>query len=133
MPSIKCLPVILFLIPALFFAAWSVSLAEDKDEPSKQETKDLPFIRGDVDGNGVFNAIPDAIYALDYGFRLGPEPSCLEAADTDDDGVFNALTDVLYLLHAAFRLGPPPPAPFPNCGFDPNPGRGLGCDAARCP
>ena len=132
----KYLQVGLFLIPAMLFMVCTVSVAKDRDDPSFDDDDKLGtyFIRGDVDGDGVFNAIPDAFYMLHYGFGLGPEPPCLEAADTDDDGVFNALTDVLYLLNAGFHIGPPPAAPFPACGVDPLPARSLGCDAGiACP
>ncbi len=86
-----------------------------------------PFIRGDVDGDGLFAGIADALYIFTYGFLDGPSPPCLEAADADGSSSLNALADGLTILNHAFAGGTPPPAPFPNCGDDPDPDGSLGC------
>ena len=85
------------------------------------------FLRGDVDGNGSFTPVVDAIFLLTYGFLMGPEPPCLDAADVDDDGVTDALVDAIHLLEFGFTMGPPPPPPHPLCGSDPTPDD-VGCD-----
>ena len=86
------------------------------------------FIRGDADGNGVFNGLTDGIYILGHQFLGGPPPPCMESADADGDGDFNGLSDGLYVLAHAFQGGPPPGAPYPDCGADPDPTTSLGCD-----
>ena len=78
-----------------------------------------PFIRGDVDYDGVFNALADGLYLLNYGFTNGPAPPCLDAADANDSGDLNTLTDALLLLEHGFLGGPPPPPPYPTAGTDP--------------
>ena len=35
------------------------------------------FLRGDSDGDGIFNALSDALNLLDFGFLSGPPPPCL--------------------------------------------------------
>lgn len=91
------------------------------------------FIRGDSDGDGVFNALADALHLLGFGFLGGPAPPCLEAADADDDGIQNALADSLYVLTHGFLGGPPPATPYPGCGDDPDSGSSLGCAVSMCP
>ena len=94
---------------------------------------EVPFQRGDSDGNGIFNALADALHLLTFGFLGGPAPLCLESADADGDGIQNALADALYILTHGFLGGPPPPAPYPSCGSDPDPATSLGCDLSACP
>ena len=40
------------------------------------------FIRGDVDGDGDFAVLVDAIFLLEYAYMDGDTPPCLKAADT---------------------------------------------------
>lgn len=89
------------------------------------------FIRGDTDGNGVFNGLADGLYILEHGFLGGPPPPCLEAGDADASGVLNALQDGVYVLNHQFLGGPPPVAPYPDCGLDASLPF-LGCDTG-CP
>ena len=95
------------------------------------------FLRGDVDGNGLFTGLVDGLYALGFQFQGGPAPPCLEAADADGNGSFNGsfngLVDALYLLTHQFQGGPPPPAPYPSCGPDLDPAGTLGCGPNACP
>ena len=91
------------------------------------------FIRGDSDGNGVFEGIPDGLHLLAYGFIGGPPPPCLEAADANGDGILCALFDGLYILTHSSQSGPPPPAPYRSCGIDPDLSGSLGCDVSTCP
>lgn len=90
------------------------------------------FIRGDVDGDGQFVGLVDALYALVFQFQNGPVPPCFEAADVNDDGSFSGLVDAIYILAFQFQGGPQPPSPSPpNCGVDPD-APGLGC-VNSCP
>lgn len=91
-----------------------------------------PFIRGDVDANGMVNSLVDTLYLLVWGFQGGPEPPCLDAADFNDDGMVNPLTDGLIILCFGFQGCGPPPPPFPDCGFDPTDDT-LTCDSYTCP
>lgn len=96
------------------------------DDPPVEEQ----FLRGDVDSNGILNALADSLFLLSFGFVPGsPVPGCLEATDVDGDGVSNTLSDALFALSFGFVPGsPPPPAPHPDCGPDPDPDTSLGCD-----
>lgn len=90
------------------------------------------FLRGDADGDGIFNGLADALFSLAFQFQGGPSPVCMEAADSDGDSTFNGLSDSLWTLTHQFQGGPPPPAPYPACGSDPDPGNNLGCDPNGC-
>lgn len=75
------------------------------------------FRRGDPDANSLVN-LTDAIFGLNYLFRGGPEPSCLDAADTDDDGKVT-LTDMVFIVNFLFKGGQAPADPGPvTCGLD---------------
>jgi hypothetical protein len=74
------------------------------------------FIRGDADRSGIFD-LTDVIFTLNYLFRGGVAPTCLDAADADDNGVLN-LTDGIVALSALFEGGAPLPAPYPAVGSD---------------
>ena len=78
------------------------------------------FIRGDVDGNGIFNALLDALRALDFVFGGAAPPPCTRAADADGNDEFHVLLDSLFILDAAFSGGAFPPSPFPDCGIGEN-------------
>ena len=85
------------------------------------------FRRGDFNGDGRTD-IGDPIFSLNWQFRGGSGPSCLDAADANDDGRLD-IGDTIWSLNHQFLGGPPPPAPGPlNCGTDPT-SDGLGCDA----
>ncbi len=79
------------------------------------------FLRGDANGDGVFNGLADALVILDFGFLGGGVPLCLDSADANDDGVVVGLLDALTILNHQFILGAPPlPAPgSAECGVDP--------------
>ena len=82
------------------------------------------FIRMDADGSGTVN-VTDAILVLDFLFRSGAPPACMDAADANDDGEVD-LSDPISLLFYLFRGGITPPAPFPAPGLDPTVD-GLSC------
>ncbi|HNR98510.1 MAG TPA: dockerin type I repeat-containing protein [Planctomycetota bacterium] len=85
---------------------------------------DVLFVRGDVNADGIVD-VADVIAFLNYLFRGGRRPPCMEAANLNDDGAAN-LADIIYALAYTFRDGPAPKAPFPGCGPDPS-GGSLGC------
>lgn len=91
------------------------------------------FIRGDCDGNGIYNPLADALHCLGFAFLGGPPPPCAESSDADGDAVYNGLADSLYILGHGFLGGPAPSGPFPACGQDPDPGASLGCNMSGCP
>ncbi len=95
----------------------------------------VPFIRGDSDGNGMFQGLIDSLFALNFGFVPGsPAPPCLTTADADGNDSFNPLVDGLFMLNFGFVPGAPPiPPPFPNCGGDAS-ASPVGCDMSPlCP
>ncbi len=83
------------------------------------------FIRGDTDENGSVD-ITDAIGTLEYLFRGGPGPSCIDRLDANDDGGAD-LTDAVFTLFFLFAQGSAPALPYPGLGPDPTP------DALACP
>jgi len=67
------------------------------------------FVRGDVDGDGAVR-LTDAIRLLDFLFRGGDRPGCLEACDADDDGELNlsdAVRTLIFLFGGGSPLAPP--------------------------
>lgn len=87
------------------------------------------FLRGDCSGDGVFNALLDALFLLNYQFNAGPTPPCFDAADANGDDVVNALLDALHILNYQFNQGPAPPAPGPSvCGPEPDPSGTTTCE-----
>ena len=95
----------------------------------------VPFLRGDADGNGVFNGLVDGLFILAFAFIPGSAvPLCMDAVDADDDGIFNGLLEGLYVLNFAFVPGNPPPPPpgVDACGIDPT-ADDLNCQIGSCP
>ncbi len=89
--------------------------------PSELAVEGALFLRGDASGNGLFNAMLDALFILNYQFSAGPTPPCFTAADCDGNNLFNALLDGLFILNYQFNAGAAPPAPGPTtCGPDPD-------------
>ena len=103
------------------------------DNAFKIDFPTVQFIRGDADGNGVFNGLVDALFTISFRFQGGPIGPCFEAMDANGDGVFNGLVDGLFILAHQFQGGPPPPAPYPSCGSDPEPEASIGCIESTCP
>lgn len=75
------------------------------------------FVRGECNGDQVYD-IADAIWLLNMLFQGGPMATCLEACDANNDGTVDS-ADATFTLTYQLLLGPPPPAPFPDCGTDP--------------
>ena len=87
------------------------------------------FIRGDADGDGSVIVIGDAITVLG-GLFSGETIPCLAAADVNGDGAVD-VADPITLLNFGLLGGAPPPAPFPDCGSDPEPST-LDCANTAC-
>jgi hypothetical protein len=85
------------------------------------------YLRADANNDGVVG-MSDGIYILDWLFRGGPRPPCVETSDVNGSRETN-IADPVYLFQNLFIGGPRPPAPYPSCGgatvF-------LGCDASAC-
>lgn len=62
--------------------------------------------RGDFNQNGQVDIL-DVDDFIEWLFRVGPEPTCVEAADVDGNEQPNIL-DVDYLIEWLFRVGPDP-------------------------
>jgi hypothetical protein len=94
--------------------------------------------RGDASSDNPID-LGDAVLALDWLFRGGAEPPCLDAADADDKGgALPQLTDAVEVLDWLLRGGrmPRPPSPSTasyarqDCGPDPeDPLDTMGCRA----
>ena len=88
------------------------------------------FHRADPNDDGITN-LTDGVAVLDFLFRGGVTPTCLESADANDDGEIS-LTDGVVILSFLFQGGAPPAAPGAPpaaCGTDPvDSPADLGCD-----
>jgi len=71
--------------------------------------KEIPFIYGDANGDGVINSA-DVVYLINYLFKGGPAPQPLEPGDVNCDGIINS-ADVVYLINFLFKGGPVPGCP----------------------
>lgn len=88
------------------------------------------FIRGDANGDGVVEAVPDGITLLASLFGVNPTPiPCLLAGDVNGDEAVD-VGDPITLLTWGFGMGTEPPHPFPNCGVVASI---LPCDLPACP
>lgn len=85
------------------------------------------FLRGDSNNDGEVN-MSDGIHTLDWLFRGGSIPVCLDAADANGTRDVN-IADPVYLFQALFIGGPPPPFPYPECG---RATAFLGCEESAC-
>ena len=77
-----------------------------------------PFIRGDFDTDGALS-ITDSIALLNFLFLGTPASSCSQVGDANRDGNID-ITDGISLLGFLFLGQQSPPAPFPDCGTDPD-------------
>ncbi len=90
------------------------------------------FVRCDSNADAKQD-IADAVWTLNELFYSGPQAPCREAGDCNDDGRVD-VSDALFSIRFLFLGGPTPPAPFPECGADPDsspvscpPGSGGAC------
>ena len=103
------------------------SFNPDADGDSTPDNCQRDFRRGDSSGEGTVD-MADVLHVLDFIFRKGPTPPCVEAANFNDDGSIN-VTDPVFLLNYLFQGGAPPASPGPaDCGRDPaDSTNNLGC------
>ena len=88
------------------------------------EAPDAPagpmYVRGDTNADDSLN-ITDGVFILNFLFGGEGDPPCLAALDANHDGSRN-VTDAVFILNFLFGGGAnAPPAPFPDCGLDPEP------------
>ncbi len=89
------------------------------------------FRRGDFDSDGKVN-ITDPISTLNFLFGGQGSPSCMKAVDANGDGSVN-IADATFSLNFLFSGGPAPPAPFPDCGPEPEGhDAGIECETETC-
>ncbi|HLU46556.1 MAG TPA: immunoglobulin domain-containing protein, partial [Planctomycetota bacterium] len=95
------------------------------------ETCGTRFLRSDANTDLSVD-ISDAITTLNYLFRGGVDPTCVNAFDSNDDESVD-IADAIYLLGWLFRGGEPPPPPNvqTGCGTDPT-GGALTCESYPC-
>ena len=75
------------------------------------------FRRGDFNSDGTV-ALDDAILTLEYLFKDGAQPGCLDAVDTDNTGWLE-VSDPILILSFLYIGGKEPFPPGPrNCGPD---------------
>ncbi len=100
---------------------------DDRPEPAPT----AQFRRGDFNADGQFN-ISDPIGTLNFLFAGIGSPSCMKALDANGDGSVN-ISDATFSLNFLFSGGPAPPAPFPECGPEPEDNSThLECEAETC-
>ena len=87
------------------------------------------FLRGDANLDRAAD-VSDAIAVLGYLFLGGGVLACEDTADADDNGEIE-ITDAIFLLGALFLGNGVVPAPFPDCGPDPQLD-GLDCKETNC-
>jgi hypothetical protein len=64
---------------------------------------DIPFICGDVSGNGAVNAL-DVTFLINYLYKGGAAPYPTISADVNGSGTINAL-DITYLINFLYKGG----------------------------
>ncbi|MEM7260554.1 MAG: dockerin type I domain-containing protein, partial [Planctomycetota bacterium] len=86
------------------------------------------FVRGDVNGDGVVDALDFDF--MSAAFSGGPLPAIADSADMNDDG-FVLINDLVLLRDFVNGVLATIPAPFPEPGPDPTAdGLATGCDPA---
>jgi hypothetical protein len=70
-------------------------------------------MRGNVNGdpNNLVN-VSDVIFLINYLFRGGAVPPCMEEANANGDSKVT-VRDVVYLFNYLFKGGPPPVSCYP--------------------
>lgn len=61
---------------------------------------------GDANNDNSIN-IGDAVYVINYVFKGGPAPPCLQEGDSNGDGSIN-IGDAVYVINFVFKGGPAP-------------------------
>ena len=100
---------------------------DPQDDPTMPVGGRQTFRRGDTNNDGKQD-ISDAVFMLGHLFLGGPRWVCDEGSDTNDAGKTD-ISDAVFLLGHLFLGGATPPAPYPDCGVDPN---GESCPLSSC-
>ena len=91
---------------------------------------ELPFNRGDADGNGRIN-IRDAMLIIQSALGNVAQPfACDDVYDADDDGTISVKDGLPALLYV-FQKGAPLPAPFRTCAIETT-ADALSCTQSNC-
>ena len=61
---------------------------------------------GDASNNGILNLL-DLIYVINFLYKSGPAPACIDEADANGNNVLNIL-DVTYSINYMYKGGPAP-------------------------
>jgi len=73
-------------------------------------------IRGNANGDPLENVyIDDVVYLVNYIFKGGPPPACIEEGDVTANGGTSPIdvSDIVYLINYLLRGGPEPfPCPW---------------------
>jgi hypothetical protein len=86
--------------------------------PPIQPGTGVPFRRGFINIDSRAD-LSDAIWLLDFLFRGGEPPACMQAADVNASGTLD-ISDSIYYLNWLFSGGRPPAPPFDICARDAN-------------
>ena len=70
------------------------------------ETASCCNVPGDANHDGATN-VGDAVFLINYVFRAGPAPTCMDEGDTNSDCQVN-VGDAVFLINYVFRAGPAP-------------------------
>lgn len=89
-----------------------------------------PYLRGDANNDSVVN-LADGIEILGWVFGTVATQACEAAFDANSDGGID-ISDAVRVLGHLFNGEPSLDAPFPSCGFDPQPPT-LSCIGSVCP
>ncbi len=107
----------------------ALPVPEVRPEPRQIEApsfRQQQFRRGDTNADGTVD-ITDAVTGLEFLFKKGEPPPCMEAGNSNGDGQID-VSDAVFTLSYLFAGTRAPPAPGPDeCGVDPREST-LGCD-----
>ncbi len=67
-------------------------------------------VRGDALHDNGLVLVNDLVYLVNYVFKGGPPPMCLEESDALNDNGIVLVNDLVYLVNYVFKGGPIPPA-----------------------
>ena len=101
---------------------------EPATEPGRALASAVRFLRGDSNADAEVN-LTDAVFTLEWLFRSGRAPDCVDAADANGSREVD-ISDPVHTLNFLFNGGPAPPAPFPDCGST---AVAVGCSRSSCP
>lgn len=100
-------------------ARFALALTDSGAESARVHVDFSPvlFVRGDANRDGVVS-LSDSVFILNYFFKGGSPPRCMDAADANDDSRID-IADAVYINNFLFYGGAMPFQPFPEKGIDP--------------